>query len=273
MVVRVEPDRLKNMWIFLKPLSWDLWLTIVLAAVFIGFVLRMLERHVNPQRQLGMLFLFPLAALAFPERNMVGNKWAKFVLVVWLSMAYILMQSYTANLSSILTVSQLRPSADSPACAGYQRYSFVGDMLKKMNIKTRNYTSMKEYDDALSRGCKNGGVDVIFDEIPYVKLFLHKYGSKYQNISSKMDGTATGGFGFAFPTGSPLSKPISKAILDIMEEGKIQQMEKRYFGVGTSYISISRRRYSTGWTKFDVIQFCWPFHHHGPPDSSCTCLF
>ena len=67
MVVRVEPDRLKNMWIFLKPLSWDLWLTIVLAAVFIGFVLRMLERHVNPQRQLGMLFLFPLAALAFPE--------------------------------------------------------------------------------------------------------------------------------------------------------------------------------------------------------------
>ncbi|XP_017250102.1 glutamate receptor 2.8-like isoform X1 [Daucus carota subsp. sativus] len=235
MVVRVEPDRLKNMWIFLKPLSWDLWLTIVLAAVFIGFVLRMLERHVNPQRQLGMLFLFPLAALAFPERNMVGNKWAKFVLVVWLFMAYILMQSYTANLSSILTVSQLRPSADSPACAGYQRYSFVGDMLKKMNIKTRNYTSMEEYDDALSHGCKNGGVDVIFDEIPYVKLFLHKYGSKYQTISSKMDGTATGGFGFAFPTGSPLSKPISKAILDIMEEGKIQQIEKRYFGVGYTF--------------------------------------
>ncbi|KAL8149513.1 hypothetical protein AgCh_006502 [Apium graveolens] len=199
MVVRVEPDRLKNMWIFLKPLSWDLWLTIVLAAIFIGLVLRMLERHVNPQRQLSMLFLFPLAALAFPERNMVGNKWAKFVLVVWLFMAYILMQSYTANLSSILTVSQLRPSADNPVCAGYQKYSFVGDMLQKMNIKHVSYTSMDEYDKALSLGCKNGGVDVIFDEIPYIKLFLHKYGSKYQTISSKMDGaatTSTGGFGF-----------------------------------------------------------------------------
>lgn len=34
----------------------------------------------------------------------------------------------------------------------------------------------------------------------------------------------------AFPSGSPLSKPISKAILDVMEEGKIQQIEKRYFG-------------------------------------------
>ncbi|KAK1399849.1 Glutamate receptor [Heracleum sosnowskyi] len=239
MVVRVEPDRLKNMWIFLKPLSWDLWLTTVLAAIFIGLVLRMLERRVNPQRQLGMLFLFPLAALAFPERSMVGNKWAKFVLVVWLFMAYIIMQSYTANLSSILTVSQLRPSADNPVCAGYQEYSFVGDMLKNMNIKRRNYSSMQEYDRALSLGCKNGGVDVIFDEIPYVKLFLHKYGSKYQTISSKMDCAAatssTGGFGFAFPSGSPLSKPISKAILDIMEEGKIQQIEKRYFGVGYTF--------------------------------------
>lgn len=235
MVVRAEPDRLKNMWIFLKPLSWDLWLTIVVADIFIGLVLRMLERHVNPQRQLGMLFLFPLVALAFPERNMVGNKWAKFVLVVWLFMAYILMQSYTANLSSILTVSQLRPSADNPVCAGYQTYSFVGDMLNKMHIKRINLTRMEDYDRALTLGCKNGGVDAIFDEIPYIKLFLHKYGSKYQTISSKilMDGTATsstGGFGFAFPSGSPLSKPISKAILDVMEEGKIQQIEKRYFG-------------------------------------------
>lgn len=67
MVVRAEPDKLKNMWIFLKPLSWDLWLTIALAAIFVGLVLRMLERRLNHQRSLGMLILFPLAALAFPE--------------------------------------------------------------------------------------------------------------------------------------------------------------------------------------------------------------
>ena len=67
MVVRAEPDRLKNIWIFMKPLSWDLWLSIVVAAIFIGVVLRMLERRLKPQNKLGMLFLFPLAALAFPE--------------------------------------------------------------------------------------------------------------------------------------------------------------------------------------------------------------
>ncbi|KAK1399850.1 glutamate receptor 2.5-like [Heracleum sosnowskyi] len=234
MVVNAETDKLKNMWIFLKPLSWDLWLTIVLAAIFIALVVRLLERRLDHQQHLGMLVLFPLAALAFPERNMVGNNWARFVLVVWLFMAYIILQSYTANLSSILTVSQLRPSADNPACAGYQKDTFVEEILiKKRNIKQRfAYTTMEEYDRALSKGCKNGGVDAIFDEIPYIKLFLHKYGSKYVVAGPTY---STGGFGFAFPTGSDLVKPISKAILDVMENGTIQEIEKRYFGAG--YIS------------------------------------
>ena len=73
MVVKAEPNKLKNMWIFLKPLSWDLWLMIVVAAIFIGLVLRTLERRLNPQRQLGMLVLFPLAALAFPETRFASS--------------------------------------------------------------------------------------------------------------------------------------------------------------------------------------------------------
>ncbi|XP_074365279.1 glutamate receptor 2.5-like [Apium graveolens] len=232
MVVKAENDRLKNMWIFLKPLSWDLWLTFVSAAMFIGLVLRILEHRVNPQQQLGMLVLFPLAALAFPERNMVRNKWARFVLVVWLFMAYVILQSYTANLSSILTASQLKPSADKPYCAGYQKDTFVKEIVIKMNIKPVPVTSMEEYDKALSKGCKNGGVDAIFDEMPYIKLFLHKYGSKYAVAGPTY---STDGFGFAFRTGSPLLKPISKAILEVTENETIRNIEKRYFGEG--YIS------------------------------------
>ncbi|KAK1399852.1 Glutamate receptor [Heracleum sosnowskyi] len=238
MVVRAEPDKLKNIWIFLKPLSWDLWLAIVVAAIFVGIVLRILERRLNLQRQLGII-LFPFAALAFPESNMVGNNWARFVLVVWLFLAYILMQSYTANLSSILTVGQLSLSADIPACAGYQDGSFVKDLLTKLRIKGTGYSSMEDFDKALSLGCKHGGVDAIYDEIPYIKLFLHKYGSKYKMVGSTY---STGGFGFAFPTGSPLSKPISEAILGVMENGKIQEIEKKYFGEG----------YASGYQSQDI---------------------
>lgn len=128
--------------------------------------------------------------------NMVANNWGRFVLVVWLFTAYILMQSYTANLSSILTVDQLTPSPNKPACAGYQVGSFVQEFLLSLNFnesKLHSYSSMTEYDDALSKGCKNGGVDAIFDEIPYIKLFLHKYGSKYKMVGTTYN---TEGFGF-----------------------------------------------------------------------------
>lgn len=108
-------------------------------------------------------------------------------------MAYVIMQSYTANLSSILTASQLRPSADKPSCAGYQKDTFVKEILVQRNIEAIPYTSMEEYDKALSQGCKNGGVDAIFDEMPYIKLFLHKYGSKYAVAGPTY---STGGFGF-----------------------------------------------------------------------------
>ena len=123
----------------------------------------------------------------------MGNNWARFVLVVWLFLSYILMQSYTANLSSILTVGQLRVSTDIPPCAGYQENTFVIEILKKLRINGTSYSSMEDYDKALSLGCENGGVDAIFDEIPYMKLFLHKYGSKYKMVGSTY---STGGFGF-----------------------------------------------------------------------------
>ena len=127
----------------------------------------------------------------------MGNSWARFVLVVWLFMAYILMQSYTANLSSILTVGQLRPSTDTPSCAGYQEGSFVKEILtnwlKLSPANCYSYSSMEAYDRALSLGCKHGGVDAIYDEIPYIKLFLHKYGSKYKMAGATY---STGGFGF-----------------------------------------------------------------------------
>ena len=136
-------------------------------------------------------------------------------------MAYVLLQSYTANLSSILTVSQLTPSGDKIDCAGFQEHSFVEDMLKNMSIKSVKCKTMEDYDKFLSLGCKKGGVDAIFDEMPYIKLFLHKYGSKY-----KMAGAthSTGGFGFVSRSSPP--RQISYYVmcvylngLELMENG------------------------------------------------------
>lgn len=74
-VMVVKNKRSIDMWIFLKPLKWDLWLTIVVASVLIEIVLRIMERKRNipdtgssmPHGEQVGLFFFPIAALAFPE--------------------------------------------------------------------------------------------------------------------------------------------------------------------------------------------------------------
>ena len=55
------------------------------------------------------------------------------------------------------------------------------------------YRTPEEYDEALSNGTHNGGVAAIFDEIPYIKLFLSKYGSRYAMVGPIYK---TDGFGF-----------------------------------------------------------------------------
>ncbi len=67
MVVLMKDNEKKNMWIFLKPLSWDLWLAIGVVSILIGLVTWVLEHHVNikfrgpPDQQIGTIFLFSFA--------------------------------------------------------------------------------------------------------------------------------------------------------------------------------------------------------------------
>lgn len=71
MVVLVENNERDNIWIFLKPLSLDLWLTTGAAFIFTGIVIWALEHRVNsefrgpPQQQLGVILSFTFSTLVF----------------------------------------------------------------------------------------------------------------------------------------------------------------------------------------------------------------
>lgn len=71
MVVKVKDDKRKNMWIFLKPLSWDLWLTTGCAFIFTALVVWVLEHSQNSefrgsrQQQVGTTLWFSFSTLVF----------------------------------------------------------------------------------------------------------------------------------------------------------------------------------------------------------------
>ncbi|KAJ7955739.1 Glutamate receptor-like protein [Quillaja saponaria] len=155
--------------------------------------------------------------------------------MVWLMLAFILAQSYTANLSSILTLDQLQPSYLSLKeliakghQVGYQSDSFVGDQLLVQRLKfdrskVMPYGSITDYHHAL----KTGNVSAIFDEIPYIKMFLKKYGSKFMMVGPTY---RTDGLGFVFPYDSNLTSYFSRAILNVTQSDTMDQLEKKYFG-------------------------------------------
>ncbi|GJN33927.1 hypothetical protein PR202_gb22558 [Eleusine coracana subsp. coracana] len=239
MLVPARDQRQKTAWTFLKPLASDLWLASGAFFVLTGLVVWFIEHRTNqefrgtPANQIGSIFYFSFSTLVFAHRERIMNNLSRIAVVVWLFVVLILQQSYTASLSSILTVEQLQPTVTTldevirkGANVGYLNDSFLPGLLKRLRIdesKMIAFDSPEEYNDALS----TGRVAVIVDEIPYLKVFLKKYCHNYTMVGPtyKFDG-----FGYAFPRGSPLTPEISRGILEVASTDKLAQLEKQLYG-------------------------------------------
>ncbi|PSS07255.1 Glutamate receptor 2.8 like [Actinidia chinensis var. chinensis] len=243
MIVRIEDDGRKNAWIFMKPLTMDLWLTTGAFFIFTGFVVWVLEHRVNkefrgpPRQQVGMIFWFSFSTLVFAHKEKVISNLSRFVVIVWVFVVLVLTSSYTASLTSRLTVQKLKPTVTdirdlikNEDFVGYQKGSFIDGLLRNIGFhpsKFKNYGTFEEYDDALSKGSRNGGVAAIIDEIPYIRFFLAKYCTKYTMVGPIHK---TAGLGFAFPKGSPLVPDVSRAILNVTQGNKMIGLQKKWFG-------------------------------------------
>lgn len=126
----------------------------------------------------------------------IQSNYTRAVVVVWLFVALILTQSYTASLTSMLTISQLQPSVESlkmsnaiVGCGANFFRTYVQDVLQ---YKPENVIPMHNEDDYL-RSFENGSILAAFLEIPYAKVFANKYCRKYRVYGSSY---RFGGFGF-----------------------------------------------------------------------------
>nr|TKS11786.1 glutamate receptor 2.8-like [Populus alba] len=243
MIVPIADNNSKNAWVFMKPLTWDLWVTTFLFFVFIGFVVWVLEHRINDDfrgsasDQAGTSFWFSFSTMVFAQRERVVSNLSRAVIIIWCFVVLILTQSYTASLASLLTVEQLQPTVTDVRVlikkgeyVGYQKGSFVLGLLLDLGFdksKLMVYNSAEECHHLFSKGSGNGGIAAAFDELAFIKLILSRYCSKYTMIDPKFK---TGGFGFVFPKGSPLVPDISRAILNVTEGDEMKQIEGAWFG-------------------------------------------
>ncbi|PWA47288.1 Extracellular ligand-binding receptor [Artemisia annua] len=224
-----------SIWIFMKPISSDLWVVSACFFILTGIVVWILEHRINEEfqgstaEQIGTTFWFAFSTLVYAHREKLQSNLSRFVVIVWLFIVLVLVSSYTATLSSLLTVEQIQ-LASKRGSIGYQYGSFVkGALVRNLNFedtRLKPYSSPEEYADALTRGSKNGGVDAIVDEIPYIKEFLALYPSGYSMTLSE---TITNGFGFVFPKGSTLAPEMSIQIAKLREDGTLKLLEDKWF--------------------------------------------
>lgn len=224
-------------WAFLEPFSPLMWGVIVLSFITVGVVVWILEHRINdefrgsPTRQCITILWFSFSTLTFSHKENTLSCLGRMVVIIWLFVVLILTSSYTASLTSILTVQQLSSpikGIDSLISGneriGYQAGSFAEQyMTEELNIsKSRlvELNSPEEYADAL----RNRSIDALVDELPYVELFL----------SSQCDFRIVGpeftrsGWGFAFPRDSPLAPDMSTAILKLSENGDLQRIHDKW---------------------------------------------
>uniref|UniRef100_A0A5B7B3H3 Glutamate receptor n=1 Tax=Davidia involucrata TaxID=16924 RepID=A0A5B7B3H3_DAVIN len=229
-------------WVFLKPFTVEMWCITAASFVAIAVVIWILEHRVNddfrgpPRRQLITMFLFSFSTLFKTNQENTVSTLGRMVMVVWLFILLVITSSYTASLTSILTVQQLSSSItgiDSLIASnwpiGYQvgsfAYGYMTDSLYIPQSRLVPLGSPEEYDRALRQGPSNGGVAAIIDELPYVELFL----SKQTDFGIIGQSFTKSGWGFAFPRDSPLAVDLSTAILKLAENGKLQQIREKWF--------------------------------------------
>ncbi|GLJ24196.1 hypothetical protein SUGI_0461440 [Cryptomeria japonica] len=240
MVVPIATDGGKNPWAFLLPFTLDLWCATGAFFIFTGRVVWVLEQNEvfggDAITQVITTLWFSFSTLFFSHREKIMRNASRIVIIIWLFVVLILTSNYTANLTSILTVKQMTPTVTSVesirnggVAVGYQTRSFVGEYLQQhfgiAKNKLKFYSTPQEYAEALTKGPNNVGVAAIFDEIPYIRLFLS------QQCGYTMVGPTyrIGGLGFVFPKGSPLLSDISRAVLMVSEDKEMQKIEAMYF--------------------------------------------
>ncbi|KAF5960849.1 hypothetical protein HYC85_002058 [Camellia sinensis] len=243
-LVVVAPVRRLNSngWAFLRPFTPMMWSVTAVFFLAVGVVIWILEHRINdefrgpPRKQFTTILWFSFSTMFFSHRETTMSSLGRFVLIIWLFVVLIINSSYTASLTSILTVQQLSSPVDgieslimSNEPIGYQQGSFSGNYLTNEygihESRLIPLNSPEDYDEALKKGPnKKGGVAAVVDERAYLEIFLSTR-CEYSIVGPQF---TKSGWGFAFPRDSPLAVDMSTAILKLSENGELQRIHDKW---------------------------------------------
>ncbi|KAH6782210.1 hypothetical protein C2S52_000819 [Perilla frutescens var. hirtella] len=238
MVVTVKPGLKESKFIALNPFTKKMWVQLAGVSMATGAIVWLSEYAAgNDQfttnsilQSIASILWLSVTIISFSQRENIKSTASKLVLAAWICVVFVVGASFTAVLSSMMTVPRLQPSIqeidflrNSNAVVGCNGNSFiVRYLINVLNFKDSNVkkiNSISEYPNAF----QSGEIKAAFFVAPHAKVFLAEYCNGYM-ISGPT--YKLGGFGFVFQKGSPLAIDMSEAILKVTQSGHVDTLEK-----------------------------------------------
>ncbi|KAJ6763933.1 IONOTROPIC GLUTAMATE RECEPTOR [Salix purpurea] len=240
MLITARTKNINRAWVFTKPFSTSLWISIGVINIYNGLVVWLIERNYEQDRnaeirrgsllnQIGYMLYSAFKTLFSLNVDKLSSNLSRFVMVVWLFLALVLTQSFTASLSAIFSdqwndlatvdVETLRSTGAKIGCDGGSFVvAYLTDVLK---IHPDNIVRIYSEDD-YAQALVNEEIAAAYLEVPYLKVFLAK---NCEGFTTSGPIYKVGGFGFVFQRSSPYLPDISEAIVKVVESGTLKDLE------------------------------------------------
>ncbi|KAF9683638.1 hypothetical protein SADUNF_Sadunf04G0034700 [Salix dunnii] len=278
----IVPETSKeSAWMFMKPFTKGMWLATGAILIYTMFIVWFLEHHTNPdfkgpwKNQMSTAMWFTFSSLYFAHKEKIYSNLTRVVLVVWLFVVLILNSSYTASLTSVLTVRRQQPNVNviewlktKRLTVGCDGDSFVRNYMQSVlgfepeNIK--NVSHEYNYEEEF----ESGNISAAFLELPYQKVFISHHCKRYRATTPT---NRFGGLGFVFQKGSPIAADVSKAILNLSEDGELIDLEVKWFSESQECPSNATNNDITG--SLSLQSFWGIYTITGATSTICFLLF
>jgi polar amino acid transport system substrate-binding protein len=224
-----------------RVLSWQFLAVIGLLALVLlgaGFFVWLFERRKNPEQFGGKPWEGIGAGFWWSAVTMTtvgyGDKaprtlGGRLVALIWMFAAIIIISSFTAAITSALTVGQLGSSIHGPGDLPDVRVAGVASSTGELYLK-RKHISYQSYPDAANalKALANGRVDAVVYDAPILQyLARENYPGEIAILPHKF---VQQDYAIAVPQGSPLREQFDRVLESDIRSPQWQELIYRYLG-------------------------------------------
>jgi polar amino acid transport system substrate-binding protein len=214
-----------------------IWLICALIIVLIpAHVIWLLDRRnedgVIPERNYfpGIFhsMLWAITALVTQVQSLPKNWFARIFGAIWLFAGVVFVSLYTAQLTTLLTVEQIRGNINGPGDLPGKRVGTVHSTseiyLRNIRADVQVFPSVDEMYQALL----DGRVDAVVLGAPVLTYYAqHEGQGRVKLVGAEVEKNDVG---FIVHLGSPLRKQVSNQLLELHEDGAYQRIYEKWFG-------------------------------------------